>query len=304
MSLDPALPSAVWQVMLPWFAKRDRWRKPIGELGDQLVQFATDAVRLRFPSLTPDERSLVLLGLDRRIPRAPNEPAEAYARRLELWLDLWGLAGLPIGLLYAIQSYVFPGYPLVRLVERSGLWYTLDEAASRDFSPFDAMTLPSAVPAGTDPVRYVPPIGASTTPRAPFWAHYGAWFDWDSISQPARATHVEDYVLFVYPPSYAFQGTYNSGITYNSGTCWGLAVSPGVITTLRDLLAIDARAGSHCLSVVFPESTTLYSPDATPDGDWPDGKWGWEAVDDGFGNVIPTRSQKNRYLLSFPGGSP
>ncbi len=294
MSLDPALPSAVWQATLAWFAKRDRWRLPIGELGDQLVQGAVDAVRLRYPGVTPDDRSLSLVGKDRLIPRAPDEPAEAYARRLNLWLDLWGIAGLPLGLLYAIQSYIFPGYPLVRLVERSGLWHTLEEGASRDLSPFEAMTV-----AGVGE-RYVPVVGASVSPKAPFWMHFGAWFDWDSISNPTRGTHAEDYVLFVYPPSYTFQGTYNSGITYNSGTCWGLATSPGIIATLRELITIYSRAGSHCLSVVFPESTVLYAPDATPDADWPDGRWGWEAVDDGMGNVTPTRSRKNRYLLGFP----
>ena len=295
MSEDPALPSSVWQAVLPWFAKTDRWRLPIGELGDQLVQAAVDALRLRYPTVTPDDASLTYIGRDRRIPRAPDEPPEAYARRLNLWLDLWGIAGLPLGLLYACQSFIFPGYPTVRLVERSGLWHTLDEGASAILSPFDAMTLPGAVD------RYVPPVGASVSPRAPFWMHYGTWPDWDSISHPANSTRVHDYLLFVYPPSYPFQGEYDGDIYYDvSDSCWGLDVPQGTVDTLRELIRLYSRAGSHCISVVFPNSASLYAPDATPDAEWPDGKWGWEAVDDGMGNVIPTRNPRNRYLLGFP----
>lgn len=297
MTLDPQKPSSVWDAALPWFAKLDRWRLPIGELGDQLVQSAIDAVRLRLPSVTPDDRSLALIGKDRRIPRAPDETPEAYARRLNLWLDLWGLAGLPLGLMYAVQSFIFPGYPMVRLVERNGLWFTLNEGASRDLDPFQAMTVPSAVNS-----RYVPPVGAAEVPRAEFWLHYGTWPDWDSVAYPARATRVCDYSLFVYPPSYEFQGEYNSDVYYDTNTCWGLDTTPGTIATLRELIKIYARAGSHCISVVFPNSTELYLPNATPDGDWPDGRWALEAVDAGGGNVLPSRSPKNRYLLGFPGG--
>jgi hypothetical protein len=297
MTLDPQKPSTIWQAALPWFAKLDRWRLPIGEFGDQIVQAAVDALRLRYPSVTPDDRSLTILGKDRRIPRAPDETPEAYARRLNLWLDLWGLAGLPLGFLYAIQSYIFPGYPKVSLVERNGLWHTLNEGASRDLTPFEAMTVPSA---GVD--RYVPPVGASEFPRAEFWMHYGTWPDWDSISHPSYATRVHDYLLFVYQPSYDFQGVYDGDVYYDTDTCWGLDTSPGTIATLRELIKIYGRAGSHCVSVLFPNSTALYAPSATPDGDWPDGRWGWEAFDDGMGNVIPTRSPKNRYLLGFPGG--
>jgi hypothetical protein len=293
MTLDPKKPSAVWQSALPWFAENDRWRLPIGELGDQLLQAAVDALRLQYPSVTPDDRSLTLIGLDRRIPRAPEETAEAYARRLNLWLDLWGLAGLPLGLLYACQSFIFPGYPTVRLVERNGLWHTLNEGASRDLTPFEAMTV-----AGTG-TRYLPPVGASESPRAEFWMHYGTWPDWDSISHSSYATRVQDYLLFVYPPSYEFQDGYDTGLTYDSGALWGLKSTKGAINTLRELITMYSRAGSHCISVVFPETQDLYAPDATPDADWPDGRWGWEAKETSPGVVVPTRSPKNRYLLGF-----
>lgn len=294
MTLDLAKPSSIWRAALPWFAKDDRWRIPIGQLGDELVQAAIDAVRLRFPSRTPDDRSLAITGRDRRIPRAPEETIESYVRRLNLWLDLWGIAGLPLGLLYACQSFIFPGYPTVRLVERNGLWYTLDQFASRDLTPFEAMTVP-----GTD-VRYVPPVGATENPRAKFWMHYGPWPDWDSIAYPAYFNHVWDYLLFVDPPSYDHYGEYDIGLLYDSGVLWGLQSTAGTIDTLRELIRTYSRAGSHCLAVVFPDVADRFAADATPDADWPDGYWRAESKDDGMGNTVATRSPLNRYLLGFP----
>lgn len=294
MTLDPANPSTIYQAVLASFAKNDAWRGPIGELGDQLVQLALDALRLRFPTRTPDERSLALIGKDRRIPRAPDEPAESYARRLNLWLDLWGIAGLPLGLLYACQSFIFPGYPRVALVERSGLWHTLDANASRDVSPFEAMTV-----AGVgDP--YVPPVGAAEVPRAQYWMHRGVWPDWDSIAYPSWSVRVWDYLLLIYPPSYPLQAGYDTGLTYDSSVLWGLQTSKGNVDTLRELIDVYSRRGSHCLSTIFVPADTTLIPDATPDADWPDGTWAKESKDDGFGNSMPSRSPKNSYLLSFP----
>jgi hypothetical protein len=293
-TLDPAKPSTIWQAALPWFAKSDRWRLPIGELGDQLVQAAVDALRLRYPGVTPHDGSLALLGQDRRIPRAPDETPEAYARRLNLWLDLWGLAGLPLGLLYALQSFVYPGYPTIRLVERSGLWYTLEEGASRDLTPFEAMSLPSAGEA-----RYVPPIGASTSPRAQFWAHYGTNLDWDSVSDPGRAAMVQDFWIVVEAPSYPFVGEYDGAgdeaVFYGEERAIGLDENAGTLATLRELLRLYSRAGAECQGVIFTP-TPFFTPDGTPDASWPNGRWSAESWDVS-GVATPTRNLDFRYLL-------
>lgn len=301
--MDPSVrPSAVWQTLLPWYAAGSRWTKPIGELADQLTQSAVDALRLRFPSRTPSEASLAQIGRDRLIPRAPNEPAESYARRLILWLDLWSLAGTRLGLSYALQSYVFPGYPRIRIVTRDQLWSTLDEGASRDMNPLEACSLPCTPEPNliTSPYRWAPPIGSVT--RAPFWLHSGTplEFDWDSVSHPAYASRYFDYWVFVYRDSYEFQGEYNSGITYNSNTCWGLDIDPGTIQVFRELIRLYSRAGSHCMAVLFPRTNAMYDPEVGPDADWPDGRWGWESVDNGFGVSVTPRSINARYLLGFP----
>lgn len=301
MMEDVVRPSAVLRALLPWYARDSRWVKPIGELGDQLVQSATDALRLRFPTRTPSDKSLSVIGRDRLIPRAPHEPADSYARRLVLWLDLWGLAGTPLGLCYAVQSFIFPGYPKVRLVTRNQLWYTLDEGASETLSPLEACTLECTKPLDlpASPYRWAPPMGHAK--RAPFWfvkGDPGAW-NWDGVTHPANASRWWDFWMFIYSPSYPFQEAYNSGITYNSNTCWGLAIDPGTILVLRELIALYGRAGSHCVSVLFPEDNSMYEPNAL-NADWPDGRWALESVDDGLGTAVATRSRKNRYLLGFP----
>lgn len=293
MTLDPAKPSTIWQAALPWFAQDDRWRLPIGELGDQLVQAAIDALRLRFPTRTPDERSLSIIGKDRRIPRAPNESAEAYAERLLLWLDLWGLAGLPLGLLYAIQSFIFPGYPRVLLVSREGLWSVLEPNASVTMSPFEAMTI------ATGDERYVPAIGATTSPRAAFWQHYGTNWDWDSISDPSRSTMLQDYWIVIEGPSYPFVGEYDGTgdeeVLYGDDRAIGLDESAGTLDTLRELLKLYSRAGSECQGVIFTPNAH-FEPNGTPDASWPNGRWSAESWDVS-GVATPTRNLDFRYLL-------
>jgi hypothetical protein len=295
MSADPGSASALLRALLPAWARDDKWPKPLGEYADQILQAAVDAVRLGYPGVTPDDRSLALIGEERRIPRAPNEPADSYARRLKLWLDLWSLAGTPIGLLYALQSFVFPGYPRMRIVERSSLWYTLEEGASRDLTPYQAQTVASSL-ADT---RYAPPIGATQSPRAALWMHRAspANWDWDSISDPTRATHWEDYWVIIYPTSYPIQGTYGGGVFYGSDTCWGLDVSPGIIATLRELLKIYQRAGSSCRAVIFAPTLADFDPTAPPaDPGFPDGRWSAHSKDVG-GVAVPTRRMDCRYLL-------
>ncbi len=296
MKLDPQKPSTIWQAVLPWFAKTDRWRLPIGELGDQLLQAAVDALRLRYPELTPDDRSLTLLGLDRRIPRAPNETAEAYTRRLILWLDLWAMAGTPAGLLYALQSFIFPGYPTIRMVDRNSLWCQLDEGASRDLTIWEAVSVPSAI----DGLRYIPPIGAAQSPRAKFWWHQGAGWDWDSISNPERAAMVQDYWIEVAQPSYPFVGKYagtgDNAMTWGMGRAWGLGEIAGTFKTFRELVRMYQRAGSECQGVIFTTAASSFDPTATPDASYPDGTWSADSKIIA-GTATQTRNRNYRYAL-------
>jgi hypothetical protein len=302
MAADPGSMSAVFRARLPWFLKDSRILAPIGQGMDKLTQLAIDAVRLRYPSVTPSDASLSIIGRDRRIPRAPGETPESYARRLVLWLDLWALAGLPLGLLYAIQSFVFPGYPMVRLVSRSGFWYTLDEGASRDATPFEAMTLPCPEVPGVRTPRYVPALEA--TPRARFWGHQASpnnW-DWDSISDPGRSICWWDYWLVVYPPSWPFDGTYGDGGLYDTSGAYGFDEIAGTFGTMRELVRIYQRAGAECRGVIFVPTLADLDPYTAPlDPSLPDGTWGGDAIDVA-GVAEPPKNLDYRYLLGFPTG--
>lgn len=301
MATDPGSMSAVLRERLPWFLKNSRIFDPIGGGLDKLTQLAIDAVRLRYPSVTPSDASLANIGRDRRIPRAPGETPESYARRLVLWLDLWGLAGLPLGLLYAIQSFVFPGYPMVRYVSRSSFWYTLDEGASRDATPFEAMTLPCPEVPGQRTVRYVPPLEA--TPRARFWMHDGAGnWDWDSVSTPERAGNWWDYWLVVYPSSWPFDGDYGDGGLYDTSGAYGLDEIAGTFGTMRELVRIYQRAGAECRGVIFAPTLADFDPYSAPAAPgMPDGTWGGDSLDVA-GVAEPPKRLDCRYLLGFPTG--
>lgn len=299
---DKGSMTGVLRSFLPWFAKAPvagRIVRPIEKSFDKMLQGAIDAVRLRYPSVCPPD-ALALLGADRRIPRARNESIEAYRRRLLLWLDYWAHAGLPLGLLYAIQSYVYPGFPTVRIVTRSGYWYTLDEGASATQTPYEVATLPCAPEPGFDsnPLRYAP--APETMPRAPFWNHVADLVNWDydSNSNPERAANWWDFWLIIYPPSYEFQGEYDGDVFYDTDTCWGLDVDPGTMATLRLLLATYKRAGAECRGILFPPTKEDFDPYALiSDPGMPDGWWGQD-VRLVAGEWVGTRREDVRY--DFP----
>lgn len=296
-------PSSILNSWLPWYARfaNSRLFRPLGTALDAVLQGAIDAVRLRYPSVTSDERSLTLIGKDRRIPRAPNESAESYARRLLLWLDMWGLAGQPAGLLYVIQSFIYPNYPVVRLIGRDSFWWQLDQYASRDLTIWEAVSLPCAVLPGEEPTRYIPPVGISTSPRAALWGHQGAanW-DWDSISDPSRSGKWFDCWIEVCDPGYGLAGQYDGTgdeeVFWDSGRAWDTEEIFGTFDVMRELIRLYQRAGAECQGIIFTPSATEFSPDGTPDASWPDGQWSAESKIVG-GASVPTRNLDYQYLL-------
>jgi len=290
---------AIVRAYAPWFAlgpNGARFLEPIGRSFDRVLQAAVDAVRLRYPSVCPDD-ALSIIGRDRRLPRAPGESREAYVRRLLLWLDYWALAGLPLGLLYAIQSYVFPGYPSVSTIDRGGRWFTLDAGTSATLTPYEAATLPCAPPPGFAAAtsRYVP---IQTMPRPPFWfrqANPNNW-DYDSNTHPERSESWQDYWIIIRQPSYELQTTYESELTYDSSTCWGLDVNPGTMSVLRELVRLFSSAHAECRGILIAPSATDFDPYALiGDPGFPDGWWGDDVRLVG-GAWVATRREDVRYV--------
>jgi hypothetical protein len=296
-------PSSILNAWLPWYARFERSRvfKPLGNAMDAVLQTAIDAVRLRYPSVSSNERSLTLIGKDRRIPRAPNEPAESYARRLLLWLDIWSMAGTPAGLLYVMQSFMYPNYPVVRLIGRDSFWWQLDQYASRDLTIREAVSLPCATLPGEESLRWIPPVGISQSPRAALWGHQGAnnW-DWDSISNPERASNWWDYWIEVCDAPYSLAGKYDGTgdeeVFWDSGRAWDFDEIFGTFDVMRELIRLYQRAGAECRGIIFTPSATEFSPDGTPSASWPDGQWGAESKIVS-GASVPTRNLDYEYLL-------
>lgn len=277
----------------PW-----AWRalEPTGRILDVTTQAMLEAVYLRFPSHCPAD-GLPLHGRARRIPRGPYEDADAYRRRLVQWLDVWRMAGLYAGILYAIQGYLAPTYPRVRLVTRQGLWVTLEEGGS--LLPIDeALTLPGDIPpTGGSPYRYVPPLDAAT--HAPLWFQRNdpALWNWDSLSHPANATRWWDFWLVIYPGAYDLQGNFDSGLFYDEPTTWGFSEPQGTFDTLRTLVDQFRSAVSFCRAVVFPPDAGDFDPTEAPGAaGFPDGWWGYEARVSA-GQWVPARRRDCRFML-------
>jgi len=92
---------------------------------DAGMQFLVEGMQARLPGVgTPT--ALPYIGRDRRIIRGPHETDADYAARLLEWLDLWRAAGNAYALAKALQAFLAPGHPRIRIVTRSGFWWTLD----------------------------------------------------------------------------------------------------------------------------------------------------------------------------------
>lgn len=92
------------------------------------AEYMRDALLARMPSYAPAD-ALPLIAADRGVPIGPAEPEDVLRVRLILWLDFLQLAGLPLGLLLAMQAVLAPAYPTVRVVTQQSLWYLLEEGA-------------------------------------------------------------------------------------------------------------------------------------------------------------------------------
>jgi len=262
----------------------------------------------RFPSTAPED-ALPYLLRDKRMIAGPAEPIATTRVRLKQWIDEWSLAGLPLGLMLALQAYVAPSYPRIRIVTRRSMWYTLEAGAVPRL-----LNLPGAEPLPPCPYELGAgwPIGAVASQverlrAAGLYQRYKApvpnW-NWDSISDPAAANRWWDSWVFIYPPSYPFQGNYDGvppdDVYYGEETGWGIDELPGTLLTLQQLAVLRKSQKSYIKAIILPPSLTDFDP-TTPPGDpsFPDGKWSWFTKDDGLGNTVPARRQDCRYILDI-----
>lgn len=109
-----------------------------GEAFDELIGLYADAVKARLIAIA-DAEALYLLGNERGIYLYPDEPLEAYRRRVQGAWDFWKWAGTNTGILIALEQM---GYR-ARITEH----FQTDPAKwaefSIDFAPTDIAPSPS-----------------------------------------------------------------------------------------------------------------------------------------------------------------
>lgn len=276
-------------------------------------EFMRDALLARFPSYAPED-ALPHIARDRRMPIGPYMTTEVQRVWLLQWIDIWRLAGLPIGLLLAMQGFLAPFYPRVRIVTRGDIWYTLEEGAVGRM-----LELPGYEPLPPAPYELgVAWVGdpAPATERLRAAGLYQRYvgdpllWDWDSISNPENATKWWHFWGFVYPPSTApstlggfpIQEPYDGFFwVYDSQTeSWGFNEPWGTFTTFKSLIRTFKPAKSRCVSVIFCPNAFDFDPTTLPafpfTPGFPDGYWGWE-VKLVMGQWVPTRRTDCRYLF-------
>jgi hypothetical protein len=259
----------------------------------------------RFPSYCPAD-ALPYLAADRKLITGPYESEAAVRARLRSWIDEAILAGLPLGWLVAMQAYLGPNYPMVRIVTRKNTWYTL----AADTVP-RMLGLPgyAALPKCTYELgaQWPKDSVASQVERARgaglFTRHKAspANWDWDSISNPERSACWWDLWGFAYPTSYStlgkFGGSGSSLVTWGSTKAVGFSEFYATIQTLKQIAAYRKSSKGSLRAIIFPPSLADFDPTTAPaDPGFPDGRWGAASKISG-GAAVSTKRLDCRYLL-------
>lgn len=262
-----------------------------------------DMLLARFPSYAPED-ALPLILRDRGLIAGPYESIDAQRARALLWIDQAQLRGLPVGLMLAIQAYLAPAYPQIRIVTRRGIWYTLAEGTVGrilglpGYTPLPPCSyeLGANWPAGSRPMPQIERArnaGLYTRHKPP-----AINWDWDSISNPENADRWWHFWIVVYPPSYPFQEGYDTGWIYDDPLeSWGFDEPTGTLQTFKAIVRGYKPAKSRCVAIVACPSLSDFSPTALPaDPTFPDGYWGWEVKLES-GEWVNTRRLDCRYAF-------
>lgn len=273
----------------------------LGVLYDVDSAWMQDALFNRYPSLC-DESALPLLLLDRRLRRGPFTGGLAVRRYLRLWMDQWQLAGLFPGLLLAIQAFLAPEYPQVRIWTKSSICYTIEKGAVGR-----ALALP-----GYEPLAAGPDGDTSLSERLRWSgviervaAAPGTW-DWYSVSNPSYAARWWHFWVTIHAPPLSVPWNYDTGVLYGDPSkSWGCSYPHGDLAVLRQVIRDFAPHETRPHTVVISPYESDFDPNDPNAGDpafgWPDGQWGWAVKSDGMGGAIAARRTDLRYFHSKEG---
>lgn len=190
----------------------------------------------RLPGLgTPT--ALSLIGQSRGLIRGIGESDADYSLYLQQWLQLWETAGNGLALCKAVQHYIGGG-KMIRLFTRRGKMIQLN--------------------------------ADGTVVRA-----YGVAWDWDSKSNPEKATHWSEMWLVIYSPPWARAPNLHTGRLLGSAFGIGVLMPRSDWDALKSIFADWKADRSRLNTVVICYDATLFDPAfpaKMPDGWF--GKWG------------------------------
>ena len=273
----------------------------LGVLYDVDGAWMQEALLNKYPS-TCDESALPLLLLDRRLRRGPFTSDLAARRYLRLWMDQWQLAGLFPGLLLAIQAFLAPEYPQVRIWTQRSVCYTMAPGTVGR-----ALALPGYAPLALGP------DGDTALSERLRWSgvvervvqSVGTW-DWYSISNPNYAPRWWHFWVTIHEKPLYGPWQYDSGVHYDDDTkSWGCTYPHGDLVVLGEIVRDFAPHETRPHTVVICPLDSDFDPNDPNAGDpafgWPDGRWGWEVVSDGIGGAVDARRTDLRYFHSKKG---
>lgn len=231
-----------------------RYRFSMSVMWDAVADGIAYAVLAGVPSRAPED-AFVFLAADRQVFQGFAESEPSYIGRLQQWLDTWGFAGLPTGILLAVLGWVLPVQPKILTVDNNGQWWT-----------YAANTTPLGPPPASMPTPPTQTVAA------------GNW-RWDSVSWPPAYAELwaRIWVVMFSPSSSPFaapSATSGGGNVSGDGTCCGWAGTNAQAAGLTK----NARL-QHSADVVIPavivsydstmfDSTQTFGSSKLPDGSW------------------------------------
>lgn len=225
---------ALTKVVPPWLQGYwgTRYLYAIGVQLDAMGDALRAGVKLRFPNVYSDE-SLAMLGRERGIRRGPSESAEAYAARLDRWLDDGRTAGNPWTLLRQLQAYMTPHAVRLRYVNNAGFWRTLNADGSREYT------------------------------RSSAW-------DWDGTPAAWSRFWI---VIYPPPALWDRDGVWTgSEVWGDDGTTWGSTATPDEVASVRTIIADWMAPHALCKNIIIAFDDDAFDPTDTapplPDGTW------------------------------------
>ena len=158
--------SYVTQIPLAWMGRTAQkiWSGFATVLGDWAEEWGQKANLEHLPQYA-DAEVLPFIGSERQLAQGPGESNTDYAERLIYWLNVWGFAGRPLGLLLALH---YAGFDFVVFVQQNGRWYQLNDTVINVANPLsnlisgDLATLPAPMTSTVTP-------GYSVPQEIPWW---------------------------------------------------------------------------------------------------------------------------------------